>query len=166
MQNRNRLQAHRAPDDHGSGPLIDHYPGPWKDLHLDCLHLVQQRCHIFSRNRRNLNPAAVHGVRPRSAQGAVDGGSHALRGVEIRIVQLHADNVHLRQVERHRPLHQRAPGNPRGGGMIQLFAAPARSRHVAAQHQRPLRLCVNLSIRSVERGHQENAALKRPRISG
>jgi hypothetical protein len=39
MQNRNRLQAHRAPDHHRPGALVHHHARPRIDLDLDRLTL-------------------------------------------------------------------------------------------------------------------------------
>ncbi len=100
------------------------------------------------------------------AQRTVDGRGHALGGMEVGIVQYHADGVHLLQVERHRPLHQRPAGNARGGGVVELLGVAPRGGHVAAQHQGSLRLGVDLPVRPVERGHQQDASFERSRIAG
>ena len=166
MQNRNRLQAHRAPDHYRSRAFVHHHTRPRINLNLDALHLVQQLRNLFARRGGNLHPAAVDCVCPWRAQRLVDPRGHLFGGMKVRIVQHHVDHPHLLQVKGHRPLHQRPAGNPSRGRMVrQLCIAAARS-HVAAQHQRPLSLRVDLSVRSVERGHQQNAPLERARIAG
>ena len=50
MQDRNWLQAHHAPDNHGSGALIDHDTGARINLDFDALDLVEKGRDIFVRS--------------------------------------------------------------------------------------------------------------------
>ena len=112
MQNRDRLQAHRAPDDDGAGALVYHYAGAGINLDFDGLDLIEQSRQVLVWSRNNLHAAAVDGMGALRAQRAINGRRHALGGMEVGIVENHADDVQLLQFEWHWPLHQRSPGNP------------------------------------------------------
>ena len=86
--------------------------------------------------------------------------------MEVGIVQNHTDGLHLLQLEQHRPLHQRAAGNPGGGGVIELARVTGCGTHITAQDKSSLGLRVNLTVWTIERGHQQDSAFERARISG
>ena len=148
------------------GALVDHHPGPREDLDLDGLNRVEQSRPVFVGRGHDLHPTAVDRVCASRSKCNIDGGRHALGGVKIGIVEHHADGLHLIEIEGDGPLHHGSAGNPRRSGMVHLLAIAGRGGHVSAQHQRALRLGVDLAVGSVERRHQQDPAFERARVAG
>jgi hypothetical protein len=130
MQDRDRLQAHHAADDHRSGALIHHDAGARIHFDFDSFDLVEQSRNILVRLRYEFDAPAVDGVCARGAERLIERRGHAFRRMEVCVVQDYADRLHLLKFERHGPFNKRASGDSGGGGVVQLPRIAGRSTHI------------------------------------
>ena len=154
------LEDDGASDDDGAGALVDDDFGARKDGDLGGLDLGEERGDVFAGLDGEVDAAAVDDVGGGVAEVVVDSVSYGFGAAEVGVVEEEREGVAALEVEGDGALDDGSEGYAGGVGVVDLAGVAIDADGVASDDERALGLGVDLSVGSVERGHQEKAAFK------
>ena len=160
-----RRNLHVLPHHDSAGALIDHDDGFAIRLHGEALHFRDELSGFLFvfRRKRDGDQRGVFGVGD-GAEPLVESFGDARGRGKIGALELQAQmrgEVHAGRSA----LHDGAIGNAAHGGMVLGLGVAAASGQESAQYQRALRHRVNLVVRPLQSGHEQDPALQAGRIA-
>ncbi len=165
MQDGHRLQDNSPSNNDRPCALVDDNLCPRKDRHFYRLNPSQQGRNLLAAGDRQIDSSTIHNMCSLTPQCLIDCEGHSFRTAEIGIIEQQRELVLALQLQWNSTFYHCSERDSGCVGMVELFHVPVSSNRITAYDKRALCLRIDLTVCSIKRSHQQQAALKTPRIT-